>query len=88
MATDRAARFGQVATTARPPVAAPAPAAFRKYTVLLDAAAADTFDEAVLKLRRRTGRRIDKSEIVRELVQLLDEDPALVEQLATRLISG
>lgn len=85
MAADRAARFGQVATTARPaavesPVAAP-----RKYTVLLDAASADAFDQAVLALRRRTGRRIDKSQVVRELLALLAEDEALLEQVAEQL---
>lgn len=81
----RAAKFGAVATTPRTPAPAPPAMPTRKYTVLLDGTAADAFDETVLTLRRRTGQRVDKSQVVRELVQLLSEDPTLVQQLADRL---
>ncbi len=80
-----AARFGQVATTLRPAAAPTAVAAQRKYTVLLEAASADAFDEALLDLRRRTGKRVDKSQVVRELLALLAEDTALRKEVADRL---
>jgi hypothetical protein len=56
-----------------------------KYTVLLDDWAALAFDQLQLQLRRRCGRRVDKSEIIRALVSLAEDDPALVDQVAERI---
>lgn len=85
--TGGAARFGQVATTPRSAAGATGKtvAAPRKYTVLLDATRADAFDQLLLVIRRRTGKRVDKSHVVRELLALLDEDPALLGELVERL---
>ena len=41
-----------------------------KFTVLLDAEDAATFDELALTLRRRLGRRVGKGDIVRALIRL------------------
>jgi hypothetical protein len=86
--TAQANRFGQIATTRTKPAAVSdhvGGGATRKYTVLFDNEAATSFDESVLKLRRRTDKKVDKSQVVRELVILLDEDPSLLEQVASRL---
>ena len=57
----------------------------RKYTVLLDDQVADAFDERLLAIRRQLGRKIDKSQVIRQLLTLLDEDPTLVAQVVDRL---
>lgn len=63
----------------------PAMAAQRKYTVLIDSELADDFDGSLLHFRRQVGRRVDKSEVIRELVSLFNEDPTLAKQIADRL---
>lgn len=67
-------------TSADLPVGAP-----RKYTVLLDDTTADAFDVRLLAIRRQVGRRVDKSEVVRELLALLDDDPTVTDQVVERL---
>ncbi len=87
MPAEGAARFGQVAaqrTAPAGPTSVPV-ASTRTYTVLLDATIAADFDEDLLRLRRGTGKRIDKSQVVRELVSLLHEDPALMAEITHRL---
>jgi len=42
-------------------------------------------DGDITQLRRRLGKRVDKSVVIRELVALLHEDPALFEQVVTRI---
>lgn len=80
-------RFAAAAKRTRRPAPKPAPttATQRKYTVLLDAELADDFDGSLLHFRRQVGRRVDKSEVIRELVSLFNEDPSLAEQVADRL---
>jgi Arc/MetJ-type ribon-helix-helix transcriptional regulator len=80
------ARFAAAAKRTRRPVPKPAPAtaAQRKYTVLLDSELADDFDGSLLHFRRQVGRRVDKSEVIRELISLFNEDPTLAEQIAGR----
>lgn len=88
MTTD-AGRFAAAAGRRRSPTAVAAPASPpRKYTVILDGHAADTFDETVLRLRRQIGRRVDRSQVVRELLALLAEDPALADQIVDKLREG
>ena len=86
MAAKGAARFAAVA--AQRPTIPPAAtgSGTRKYTVLLDSEIASNFDEDLLRLRRNTGKRIDKSQVVRELVALLHEDPALMAEVGQRLV--
>ncbi|MCT2548684.1 hypothetical protein [Streptomyces atratus] len=48
-----------------------------KYTLLLDPQDALTLDELALQMRRRTGRRIEKSEILRALIRLADTKPTI-----------
>jgi hypothetical protein len=88
MTTD-AGRFAAAAgrrrttTALTPPVSPP-----RKFTVIFDGLAADTFDDTVLRLRRlrrQLGRRVDRSQVVRELLSLLAEDEALAAQVVDRL---
>jgi len=81
-----AGRFAAAAGRRRSPATSPAPAApSRKYTVILDGQAADTFNETLLRVRRQLGRRVDRSQVVRELLALLAEDPALTGQIVDRL---
>lgn len=85
------AAVGQAATarrTRRPdaPAAAPLPSGGkRKYTLLLDDEIAEAFDEQLVAIRRLVGRRVDKSQVVRELLALLQEDKALAAQVSDRL---
>lgn len=86
-----AAAFGKAATrprTAQRPLAAPpAPGVpdRRKYTVRIDSEAAERFERAVLSLTVAVGRKLDKSEVMRELAELLADDPAVARQIADRL---
>lgn len=56
-----------------------------KYTVLLDLGDALAFDELAMVLRRRCGRRVDKAEIIRALITLAGEHPAVLEPLVKAL---
>ncbi len=57
----------------------------RKYTLLLNSSVASDFDEDALALSRQAGRKVDKSEIVRALVDLLHTDPSVMTQVSQRL---
>lgn len=57
----------------------------RKYTLLLNSSVALDFDEDMVAVSRKVGRKVDKSEVVRALVGLLHTDPALIEQVGRRL---
>ncbi|MER5631534.1 hypothetical protein [Streptomyces nitrosporeus] len=48
-----------------------------KYSLLLDTADALALDELALQMRRLTGRRVEKSEILRVLIRLADAKPAV-----------
>jgi hypothetical protein len=52
-----------------------------KYTALLDAETAAVFDELALIARRKLGRKVDKSELVRALIMLAADDGSLREQV-------
>ncbi|KOV67985.1 hypothetical protein ADL01_23570 [Streptomyces sp. NRRL WC-3618] len=56
-----------------------------KYTLLLDQDDALTLDQLALTLRRRTGRPVDKSEILRALIRLAAADDQVAEHLARAL---
>lgn len=71
-------------TTAAVP-AQPEPPKPSKYTLLLDQDDALTLDQLALTLRRRTGRPVDKSEILRALIRLADVDDQVAEHLARAL---
>lgn len=64
---------------------APPPAGQRKYTVLLDDDLADSVDVALMKMRRQTGHKVDRSAVVRELLAMLTDDPTLLGAVAERL---
>src|SRR5690349_3740909 len=51
------------------------------YTVRLNPETAASFDELALAARRKLGRRVDKSAIVRALVLLAADDASLRDQL-------
>ena len=76
-------RRGVRPTTALPP--APGSPDRRKYTVRIDAEPADRFEQAVLDLSLSVGRRMDKSEAVRELMELMADDPAVAKKVADAL---
>lgn len=86
-----AAAYGQAVTRARPtqrPIAAPpAPGAVdrRKYTVRINAGPAERFERAVLALSTEVGRKLDKSEVMRELAEALADDSKLFETIVSRL---
>lgn len=67
------------------PAAAPPAASQRKYTVLLDADLADSVDLALMKARRLTGHKVDRSAVVRELLAMLTDDPTLLDSVVERL---
>lgn len=74
--------FERTAATPPPPaVAAPAAVETRKYTVLLDLADAERFDALLLDARRRTGRHIGKSDLVRALIEHASADRSLLDRL-------
>lgn len=56
-----------------------------KYTLLLDQDDALTLDQLALDLRRRTGRAVDKSEILRALIRLADTQPDIGDAVAATL---
>lgn len=76
-----ASRFGRVAVSRATSPTQPAARPPRKYTILLSADLADALDADTLALQRTAGRRVDKSEVIRQLVGLLQDDPALLEQV-------
>jgi len=59
-----------------------------KYTALLDVETATAFDELALRARRATGRRVEKSEILRALITLAADDASLRDQIIAQLGSG
>ncbi|WJV51823.1 hypothetical protein [Streptomyces flavofungini] len=63
----------------------PAAASRSKYTLLLDSADAVAFDEIALGLRRYLGRPVDKSAIVRALIQLAHSREDLAHALAEQI---
>lgn len=87
----RADAYGQAATrtrTTQTPIGAPpAPGApdRRKYTVRIDAGPADRFERAVLALTVEVGRKLDKSEVMRELAEMLADDQNIAKIVADRL---
>lgn len=52
-----------------------------KYTALLDAETAEAFDELALIARRKLGRKIDKSTIIRVLIRMASDDPSVRERM-------
>lgn len=64
-------------------VAAPVAGGARmsKYTALLDDATAVAFDELALIARRKLGRRVDKSQLIRALILLAADDASLRDQV-------
>lgn len=56
-----------------------------KYTLLLDGDEAATFDGLALVLRRRLGRVVKKSDVLRALIALASDDQTLTAQLETEL---
>jgi hypothetical protein len=56
-----------------------------KYTANLDADTAAEFDGLALTARRKLGRRVDKSDILKTLIHLAADDASLRDQLITQL---
>jgi hypothetical protein len=54
-------------------------------TVRVDRAEAADIDRLILDLRDETGQRLDKAEVVRELLRLAQHDPAVRRKLVRRL---
>jgi hypothetical protein len=85
----------QAAPEAPEETAAPSPSAERppartapptsKYTANLDADTAAEFDGLALTARRKLGRRVDKSDILKTLIHLAADDASLREQLIAEL---
>lgn len=85
----------QAARVAPEETAAPAPSAERpatrtapptsKYTANLDADTAAEFDGLALTARRKLGRRVDKSDILKTLIHLAADDASLRDQLIAEL---
>lgn len=64
---------------------APRVAEARAMTVRMDPDEADQVDRFVLDLRDETGQRLDKAEVVRELLRLAQHNPAVRRALVKRL---
>lgn len=86
-ANQRSNKFGAAVTKRSGPTPTPGSVGEkqRKYTILLSSAVATDFDEDMVALSRRAGRKVDKSEVVRTLVDLLHTDPALLARVGQRL---
>lgn len=56
-----------------------------KYTLLLSADEAVSLDQLALSARRQLGRRTDKSRLVRVLITLAADDPALLTQVVDEI---
>jgi hypothetical protein len=56
-----------------------------KYTAMLDADTAAEFDALALAARRRLGRKVDMSEIVRSLIRLAADDASLRDQVISEV---
>lgn len=97
-AADLAARLRGAATAPAPPsepepAASPPPAvatartgrAKSKYTLLFDQDEAADFEELAASLRRRLGRRVDQSEIVRALLRMARRDVQVLTALMVEL---
>ncbi|MPZ64840.1 MAG: hypothetical protein GEU83_04755 [Pseudonocardiaceae bacterium] len=56
-----------------------------KFTVLLDPEAAAGFDQLAVDIRRLIGRRVSKGDLVRALIALAADDPALHHQVLAEL---
>ena len=98
---DLAARFGRAASAQGPQRQQPAPVVDKqppagdekneqgqpssKFTVIFNWDEAEAFDELIVTARHHLRRRVDKSEIVRALLQLTYSDPSLEQQLIKRL---
>lgn len=52
-----------------------------KYTALLDQETAAMFDQLALIARRKLGRKIDKSKLMRALIRLASDDASLRDQM-------
>ncbi|MFL6115614.1 MAG: hypothetical protein ACJ786_30340 [Catenulispora sp.] len=79
-APTRGRRAGKTTKTAKPRVLSA-----RAMTVRMDPGEADEIDRFVLDLRDETGQRLDKADVVRELIRLARHDPAVRRKLAARL---
>jgi hypothetical protein len=67
----------------RPPAKTAPPTS--KYTANLDADTATEFDGLALAARRKLGRRVDKSDILKTLIRLAADDASLRDQLIAEL---
>ncbi len=56
-----------------------------KYTANLDADTATEFDALALAARRKLGRRVDKSEIMKALIRLAADDASLKDQVISEV---
>lgn len=83
-------RFSAVVDKRVAPIPTPGSAGERmsKYTVLLSTRVAAELDEDLLRLRRQTARKVDKSEVIRALVDLLHTDEELFVQVAGRIAAS
>lgn len=52
-----------------------------KYTALLDGETAAAFDELALMARRKLGRKVDKSKLLRALILMAADDAAVRDQM-------
>ncbi len=57
----------------------------RKYTLMMTTTLANQLDQDLLSIRRNLGRRADKSEVVRGLVEMLHDDPTVMAEVVDRL---
>lgn len=67
------------------PTGKPSVTTARAMTVRMDPGEADDVDRFVLDLRDESGQRLDKADVVRELIRLARFDPAVRRKLIRRL---
>lgn len=85
MAGDKPNRFGAAVAKRTAPLSGSVGETQRKYTLLLSNSVAMDLDEDMVTLSRAVGRKVDKSEVLRTLADLLHTDPGLLDQVAARL---
>jgi hypothetical protein len=86
MSTNRYERVADRAQPAPVPVATTIPKVQKgRYTIDLSPALQAMADEDVQRLRRDTGRRVVRSDVIRELLRVLHADETLYAELRRRI---
>lgn len=57
-----------------------------KFTVNLDYSDSLLLDECVLGIRKQYGKRVNKSDLIRGMIQIVSEDPEFHKKIADKVL--